>query len=323
MSDNITKKISVTFIVFLMAACFILGIGQMIIQQLDDTKIQVKKQIELSARAQSRRMLNATRNQILNEVDKAVKKHGPSILYDHDFIREISFKYVAPLRNAGPTGDAFLIRLRPDEKFLYDGSPDCSKDIFLEKGRYMADELIVQDQAFKLLKKHDINIDANKIEMKHIRKIKNNYYDVYKKLKNKNIIMHNKEEDAARALNQMRFGRDTTEEDQFYWNFDDSTEFLEWVVIPAGQKGFKGNFDGAMGMKNNNNTKWLLQLGIQKDELYDDYKFIDKMFKTIKILIYVVLGIISLLILVSCIYVILTVKNKEYLMFEEDDSEMV
>lgn len=104
--------------------------------------------------------------------------------------------------------------------------------------------------------------------------------------------LHNIPEQAEKMIEQMRQGRDTVHGDNFYWNFDDSPELLEWVIVPRSGMGFNNEYPVIGGIKNPNYRSILIQLGTQTDEVMKPYQPLIKQMKSISIAIY---GILILL----------------------------
>ena len=70
----------------------------------------------------------------------------------------------------------------------------------------------------------------------------------------------------------MRQSYDTTTSSKKWWLFDDSREYLEWIIIPAPRTGFNNESNNIGGIKNKKYNAILIQLGTQEDEIQQQYK---------------------------------------------------
>ena len=84
-------------------------------------------------------------------------------------------------------------------------------------------------------------------------------------------------ETALRTMNQ---GYNSTSATRASWLFDDATEYLEWVILPDETTGFNG-------LKRNGNTRpeqILVAIGIQSDELNNQYAILHIMLRVLTLL---------------------------------------
>ena len=104
------------------------------------------------------------------------------------------------------------------------------------------------------------------------------------------IEMHKNKEQADKMLNLMILWIDTKLGDNYWWQFDDAVEWLEWIVIPIDKYGFNGEASTIGGLKNTEYKKLIIVLGTQSDEATYSYKESVKSVHTIKMDLYVTLG---------------------------------
>ena len=128
----------------------------------------------------------------------------------------------------------------------------------------------------------------------------------------KNESQYHKRPDlAVKALEKMKLGIDTKEGDNNYWQFDDSKEYLEWIVIPADKLGFDSEPYTIGGIKNPEYNKILIQLGTQEDEVMKihnkTFEELDYLRMSIWLL---VLSTVSFLFVFITVYLYSTQKNK-------------
>lgn len=239
------------------------------IYSIEKTIINVKNELELSIekewREQAKRTLKDLKNQFLLEVQ--INKMNP---YDEYQVQQWALININGIRNGGLTSDAFMIRM-PDEKFIWDGSPDCSKPEFLKNGRYMIDE----------------------------------------------PSMHQDPVLAQKILDEMRKIYSTVDGNyNYYWQFDDSQELLEWVIIPDDAFGFNYETYTKQGIKNNKYVSYILILGTQKDEIMSNFKHIFKHFDLIINMIRVTLIVFLLM---TIVFLILLIKYLDMMYFYGGD----
>jgi hypothetical protein len=212
------KKIvqhTINIVAFVVCLVF-LFVGTGIINSLKETRSNMKSNIEKEWRQQAKRTLENVQDQFMYDVD-----HGLLDATDELALQQWAKRNISGILNGGPTGDMFMINLG-DEKFLWDGSPDCAKPEFVTNGRYLKDE----------------------------------------------AQMHYDPTQAELIISKMRLAQSTLNtQDNYWWNFDGSPEFLEWVVIPPGALGFNSEPNTIGGVKNAKYNKILIALGTQEDEI--------------------------------------------------------
>lgn len=131
------------------------------------------------------------------------------------------------------TGDAFMFDLTTG-KFMYDPSLDC----YVENGKVFADK----EASSKLMEEIKNNPGAN-------------YPECY---------LHKDIDQCFIARDKMFMGYDSRRGDNTWFQFDDSIEWLEYVVLPVEYEGF----DNALRGHNIGKPKqYILALGIQSDEV--------------------------------------------------------
>ena len=96
-------------------------------------------------------------------------------------------------------------------------------------------------------------------------------------------LMHVNKEQVEKTLNLMRLGVDTELGYNYWWQFDDSKEWLEWIVIPVDKYGFNGEASTVGGLKNNEYKKLIIVLGTQSDEATYSYSQSVKTINNMKI----------------------------------------
>lgn len=196
-------------------------IGVKIVTNLESTKENVKAHIEQEWRQQAKRTLANIQDQFMYDLNLGLVDPN-----DELSLQDWAKRNISGILNGGNTGDAFMINLS-NEKFLWDGSPDCSKPEFITNGRYMKDE----------------------------------------------STLHLYPEQAELILNKMRLAQSTLNTlDNYWWNFDGSPEYLEWVVIPPGSLGFNNEPITNGGVKNPKYGKILIALGTQEDEVQSTFQ---------------------------------------------------
>ena len=250
---------------------------------IDYTKANIKETVEKTWRIQASRMLEDLRNQLLDDA-----QHGKVDLNDEYSLQEWARVRLSGVRVGGDTGDGFMVLLTSNEdgydgKFMWDGSPDCSRPEFIEHGRWFKDEIISQIPSHQYLieKNHPLK-DKKILTYEDIEYLKENNPDIYDYFKSNKIILHNDPQLAEKMINQMRLGMDTKIDDNYKWLFDDSYELLQWVVIPPSYGiGLNQAPITVGGVQNKQYKKILIQLGVQTDEIMQPY---DKIFDKLDIL---------------------------------------
>lgn len=216
----------INVIAFAICLCMII-VGTRIIDSQKQNKVLLKANVEKEWRQQAKRTLSNIQDQFMYDVN-----HGILDPSDELALQDWAKRNISGVLNGGNTGDMFMINLG-NEKFLWDGSPDCVKEEFITNGRFMKDEA---DQ----------------------------HYDPIQ---------------ARLILDKMRLAQSTlTTNDNYWWNFDGSPEFLEWTVIPPGSLGFNSEPNTIGGVKNAKYSKVLIVLGTQEDEIESTF---EKNFETI------------------------------------------
>jgi hypothetical protein len=219
MKNRRTTQNIINIIVFLICL-FIILIGANITSRISVIKTNIYISNENEWREQAKRTLSNLQNQFMYDY-----RHGVVNPYDELSLNNWSKRNLSGVLNGGETGDAFMINLG-DEKFIWDGSPDCSRPEFIKNGRYLKNE----------------------------------------------PNMHHDKKQAQYIINKMRLGQNTTDTyEKYWWNFDGSPEYLEWVVIPPGALGFNDESITNGGVRNTNYTKILIALGTQQDEIRSNY----------------------------------------------------
>lgn len=121
--------------VVVFAICLsIIFIGSIITENLKETKLSVKANLEIEWRQQAKRTLSNIQDQFMYDINHEVLDPSDELALQNWAKRNIS-----GILNGGETGDTFMINLG-NEKFLWDGSPDCAKQEFITNGRFMKDE---------------------------------------------------------------------------------------------------------------------------------------------------------------------------------------
>lgn len=82
---------------------------------------------------------------------------------------------------------------------------------------------------------------------------------------------HNNPTLANKVLEEMLRGYDTEQGTNRYWLFDDSREYLEWVILPSSDHGFDGKPAVIEGIVNKDHQSYILVLGTQEDEIYNSF----------------------------------------------------
>lgn len=159
-----------------------------------------------------------------------------SDLYKYDRFDDRLFKVVdvcAKQVRTTSTGDVFMFDLNTG-KFLYDPSLDC----YVNTGKVFADK----ESSIKLM-----------------QEIKNNPNTDYPE-----CYLHKDQERCYIARDKMFMGYDSRRGDNNWFQFDDSIEWLEYVVLPVEYEGFDQKPRGANTSKP---KQYMLALGIQSDEV--------------------------------------------------------
>jgi len=154
--NSIIKQNMINVIVFTICILLILT-GNHIITKISKTKEEIKNNIEIEWRQQAKRTLFNLQEQFMYDV-----RHGVLDPTDELQLQEWAKRNISGILNGGPTGDAFMINLS-DEKFIWDGSPDCAKPEFITNGRYMKDEAemhVNPEQAESILNKMRLGIST-------------------------------------------------------------------------------------------------------------------------------------------------------------------
>lgn len=80
--------------------------------------------------------------------------------------------------------------------------------------------------------------------------------------------MHQDVKQAEYIISQMLLGQSTLNTDKnYWWQFDDAREYLEWDVVPTGVLGFSEEPLTVGGVSNDKYNKILICLGTQEDEV--------------------------------------------------------
>lgn len=233
----------INVIAFCICLCMII-VGTKIIESQQQNKELLKANIEREWRQQAKRTLANIQDQFMYDVN-----HGTVDPSDELSLQTWAKRNISGVLNGGSTGDMFMVNLG-NEKFIWDGSPDCAKPEFVTNGRYLKDESPLHQDPLK----------------------------------------------AEEIVGKMRLAQNTLNtDDNYWWNFDGSPEFLEWIVIPPGSLGFNSEPTTIGGIKNNKYSKILIALGTQDDEIESafskNFETIDKTMNDIQLFISVSVGI--------------------------------
>ena len=164
-----------------------------------------------------------------------------SDFYKNDGFDDRLFKVVdvcAKQVRTTSTGDVFMFDLNTG-KFIYDPSLDCH----VNTGKVFADK----ESSIKLM-----------------QEIKNNPNTDYPE-----CYLHKDQERCYIARDKMFIGYDSRRGDNNWFQFDDSIEWLEYVVLPVEYEGFDQKPRGANTSKP---KQYMLALGIQSDEAYKQFE---------------------------------------------------
>ena len=234
-------------IIVLAIGIFMITMSSTIISHLNLQKENLYTSIETEWRQQAKRQLAGIQDKFMYDLNAGLV--DPTNEYSLQQWAKIN---ISGILNGGETGDVFMINLQ-DEKFIWDGSTDCAKPIFITNGRFMKDE----------------------------------------------ADLHQDKEQAVYILDKMRLAKSTLDtNNNYWWNFDGSLEYLEWVVIPPGALGFDGETITTGGIKNQNYSKILIALGTQEDEVRHTF---DKQVQIIDQNIYEIQAIVMIAIVI-CIF---------------------
>lgn len=124
-------------VIVLIICIIIIGSGNYTMYKIKTVKAEINNNIEDEWRSQAKRSLYNVATQFMYDVRN--KTVDP---YNEISLQNWAKRNISGLLNGGPTGDAFMINLS-NEKFIWDGSPDCAKPEFITNGRYMKDEAIM------------------------------------------------------------------------------------------------------------------------------------------------------------------------------------
>lgn len=242
---------------------------------------QIKQTNEVIWREQARRTLKDLKTQLLSDIqDGLVDPNNDASL------QKWGVRRLMNVRNGGETSDAFMIELS-NRKFILDGSPDCSKEDFLKNGRYVIDEPVNQFLAKEYFRKHNIveMLDKNIIRAKDLLNLEKTNPEIIKYFRENKYIIHSNYVLAEKVYDEMEQSFDTDSSSLKWWQFDDSKEFLEWIIIPAPRTGFDGKSNTTGGLKNSSYRTILIQLGTQEDEINKKYLIFNTYIENIKMII--------------------------------------
>lgn len=193
----------------------------------------LKAEIEESFREHARFDLQQAKS-CINRVLKS-EFHKKDLFEDRLFaVTDVCAKQVRTTN----TGDVFMFDLNT-VKFIYDPSLDC----FVNTGKVFAD----RETSKKLLEELKENPKADYPE----------------------CALHKDPERCYIARDKMAMGYDSRRGDNNWFQFDDSVEWLEYVILPVEYEGFDKT---PRGVNNRKPKQYLLALGIQMDEV--DKQFI-------------------------------------------------
>lgn len=137
MNNNTHKKIYHTLIYFIIIFSTLLIVGSLLVIKVNNEDILLKTNIERNKRNEARMALKDVTTRFQQDI-----KNGRVDPNDIKSVSKWAEQNFAGLRNGTKTSDGFIIELS-SEMFVYDGSPDCSKNIDIDKGRYMKDEAVM------------------------------------------------------------------------------------------------------------------------------------------------------------------------------------
>lgn len=199
-----------------------------VVRNVDTISSFLKAEIEESFREHARFDLQQAK-MCINHVLK-------SDFYKNDGFDDRLFKVVdvcAKQVRTTNTGDVFMFDLNTG-KFLYDPSLDC----YVNTGKVFADK---------------------ELSIKLMQEIKNTPNTDYPE-----CYLHKDQERCYIARDKMFMGYDSRRGDNNWFQFDDSIEWLEYVVLPVEYEGFDQKPRGANTSKP---KQYMLALGIQSDEV--------------------------------------------------------
>jgi hypothetical protein len=102
--------------------------------------------------------------------------------------------------------------------------------------------------------------------------------DVALKMTNISLCpLHNSAVACNEALKVMNLGYDSTQQTRASWLFDDSTEYLEWVIYPNEHEGIDGLKRGGEITPN----QIVLAIGIQSDELESNFNILNLLLRVL------------------------------------------
>ena len=215
-----------------------------VVRNIDTISSFLKVEIEESFREHARFDLQQAK-MCINSVLK-------SDFYKNDGFDDRLFKVVdvcAKQIRTTSTGDVFMFDLNTG-KFLYDPSLDC----YVNTGKVFADK----ESSIKLM-----------------QEIKNNPNTDYPE-----CCLHKDQERCYIARDKMFMGYDSRRGDNNWFQFDDSIEWLEYVVLPVEYEGFDQK---PRGTNTSKPKQYMLALGIQSDEVDKQFersnKFIGQFMK--------------------------------------------
>lgn len=188
----------------------------------------------------------------LQQAKMCINRVLKSDFYKNDMFEDRLFKVVdvcAKQIRTTSTGDVFMFDLNTG-KFIYDPSLDC----YINTGKVFANR--------------EVSLDL-------MRQIKDNPSTDYPE-----CYLHKDQERCFIARDKMFMGYDSRRGDNNWFQFDDSIEWLEYVVLPVEYEGFDQVLRGANTHKP---KQYILALGIQTDEVATQFErsdeFISKFIK--------------------------------------------
>ena len=204
-----------------------------VVQNAETVNKLLKDEIEESFREHARFDLQQAK-MCINRVLK-------SDFYKNDMFDDRLFKVVdvcAKQIRTTSTGDVFMFDLNTG-KFIYDPSLDC----YINTGKVFANR--------------EVSLDL-------MRQIKDNPSTDYPE-----CYLHKDPERCFVARDKMFMGYDSRRGDNNWFQFDDSIEWLEYVVLPVEYEGFDQVLRGANKSKP---KQYMLALGIQTDEVAKQFE---------------------------------------------------
>ena len=123
----------INMVAFTICICIVV-FGIKLMNDIELSRVNLETNIEKEWRLQAKRTLSDVANGFNYDMQQGLVDPN-----DEVSLQQWAKRNIAGILNGGQTGDAFMINLS-DEKFIWDGSPDCAKPEFIINGRFMSDE---------------------------------------------------------------------------------------------------------------------------------------------------------------------------------------